>query len=277
MMLILFIFICISTPTIVHASVSSHDWIEETYYGYDTFFENVVNAYKTGSEATLLVTVYNNYWIGAPFWDYRSVNVSAVKICPDWNINYTSIEVDESRPMIIEPLQYHTFTITFTIPNTTIASNLKAHNYRIYVEHVNSTTGAKKVVDTWIYSDSNLASYSATQTIAQEIAQKYANLPLPTFNYPEAQALWSQSMIEENIAQANYMHGHFVEAEFHYQAMDELALQAFNVESSEGAKAANTLTTHANANMMQSYGFIVLGLGVILFGIGMILYGFQRK
>jgi hypothetical protein len=273
----LLILIYISTLPIVNASISSYNWVGETHSGYDPFFEGTVTAYQTESEATVLVTVYNNYWVGAPFWTYQPINISAVKICPDWNMNYTTGEVDENSPLTIEPLQYHTFTITFTIPNIIIASNLVAHDFSIYVEHVNSTIGVKKLVDTWISSGSNLAVYSPIQTIAQEIAQKYASLPSPTFNYPEAEVLWSQAMLEGNIAQASYMHGQFIEAEIHYQAMDDLVTQAFTVESNEGSKVVDTLITHATAHMIQSYGFIVLGLGVILLGIGMIIYIFRRK
>ncbi|UCH37935.1 MAG: hypothetical protein JSV76_01855, partial [Candidatus Bathyarchaeota archaeon] len=147
----------------------------------------------------------------------------------------------------------------------------------IYVEHVNSTTGNKKVVDTWTFSDSNLVVYSPAQTSAQAIAEKYAILPSPSFNYPEAEVLWSQAIIEGNLAETSYMHGQFLEAEFHYQAMDDLITQAFTVESNVGSKVADTAITHATAHMMQSYGFIIIGLGVILLGIGMILYSFRRK
>lgn len=259
----------------VSASISSYNWIGETYVGSDGFFGTYVSAYESGSQATLLVNVYNNYYAGNPYWTYRPVNVSAVKVWCDWNINYTSTEVSENIPVVIEPSQYSTFKIVFTIPNTTVASNLVTHNYRIYVEHVDGTTGVKKIVDTWTYSGSNLAVYSSDQADCMEISQKYSSLNSPpTFRYPEAEILWSKAMLESSIAQTSYTRGDFASARTHYQTMNDLINQAFNTEAIKGS---NTTDATTNATMIQSYGSLLLGLGVILFGVGIIIYGLRKK
>ena len=258
----------------VNAAISSQNWIGETYSGYDSFLGTSVNAYESGAEATLLVRVYSNYWVSNPYWSNRPLNVSAVKVCPDWNINYTSTEVSEESPIVVEPNQYRTFIIKYTIPNTTIASNLVAHTYHIYVEHVNSTTGAKEVIDTWTESDSNLAVYSPEQAVCIEVSQKYAGMSTPTFSYPEAQVMWSRAMLESSQAQSSYSHGDFADAAIHYQAMDDLVVQAFATETTRGSHAADATSTAA---MVQSYGSLLLGLGVALFGTGAIIFGLRRR
>ncbi|UCH37778.1 MAG: hypothetical protein JSV76_00945, partial [Candidatus Bathyarchaeota archaeon] len=64
----LLIFIHICALPIVNASVSSYNWVGEAHSGYDMFFERTVTAYQSESNAKILVSVYNNYWVGAPLW-----------------------------------------------------------------------------------------------------------------------------------------------------------------------------------------------------------------
>jgi len=260
----------------VNASISMHNWIGATYEGYDSFLGTSVIAYEAGAQAKLLVRVYSDYRVGPP-WQYHPVNVSAVKIWADWNINYTSTEVSEDSPIMVEPYQYRTFTIIFTIPNTTIASNLVAHNYQIYVEHVDSTTGAKRIVGTWTSSGSGLAVYSAEQSDCMKIHQKYAGMSAPTFTYPGAEVLWARAMLESSIAERNYQVGNFTDAQTHFRSMDNLVAQAFDTEATKGSATADAATVEANAAMMQSYCYILLGLGLTLFGIGAIIYGMSRQ
>jgi hypothetical protein len=204
----------------VNASISTHNWIGPTYKGSDSFLGTTVTAYKTGSTAKLVVNAYSDYYVGYPYYGYKPVNVSAVKVCPDWNINYTSTEATLDSPTVIQPYQYHIFTINFTMPDTTIASNLIVHNYRIYVEHINSTAGAKKIVGTWTYSGSGFAVYSAEQADSMQIYQKYSGIPTPTFTSPEARILWTRTLVESSIGARSYGLGNFTDAKTHYQAMD---------------------------------------------------------
>jgi len=272
----------------VNASISTHNWIGPTYTGSDSLLGTTVTAYRTGSTAKLVVNVYSNYYVGYPYYGYRPVNISAVKVCPDWNINYTSTEATWDSPIVIQPYQYHLFTITFTVPNTTIASNLIAHSYRIYVEHVNSTGGARKIVDTWTYSGSGLAVYSEEQADTMQIVQKYSGISMPSFTYPEAQVLWTKASLEAAIGARSYRTGNFTDAKIHYTAMDDLIQQALQTESTNGSaladseaysntKNADAATSTANALMVQSYGYILVGLGLTLFGIGAIIYGIRRQ
>ena len=266
----------VKTIICVNAAVSSHNWIEETYTGYDSFLGTSVSAYKSGSNATLFVRVYNNFWVGNPYWSYRPVNVSAVKVLPDWDKNYSSTEVSVDNPIVVEPYQYRIFTITFTVPNTTLASNLVVHNYDIYVEHINGTSGVTELIDTWTESGSNLAIYSADQADCMAIIQKYAGLS-PTFSYPEAQIYWSKAMLESNSAQTSYASGNFADAKVHYHAMDDFINQAFSTESIKGSNAADSVTIQANAAQIQSFGFLLLGFGVSLLGGGVIIYGLRSS
>lgn len=274
-------------------------WVGVTYSGHDDYFRRSVNAYEPGAEATLVVEVHNDYYLGYPYYTYPPVNISAVKVCPDWNINYTSTEVSEDSPIVIEHDQHHIFRITFTVPNTTVASNLVLHEYRIYVEHVNSTTGAKKVVDAWTFSRCDFAVYLAEQDDCMEIKQKYEELIQRcmgdwwydgqlVLTCPEAQCLMTNADLELEEAKRIYQTGDFTEAMIHFQSMGNLTEQALETEATKGSELmdsgidldkalANAAAVEANAVMMQSFGYILLGLGLTFFGIGMIIYGIKRK
>jgi hypothetical protein len=265
----------------VNASISNQNWIGPTYRGSDSFLGTSVTAYKTGSTATLVVNVYSDYYVGYPYYSDRPVNISAVKVCPDWNINYTSTEASLGSPTVIQPNEYRLFTITFTMPDTAIASNLIANNYRIYVEQVNSTTGAKRIVNTWTYSGSELAVYSTEQADSMLIVQKYSGISTPSFSYPEARVLWTEAQLELSIGAKSYQMGNFTDAKIHYQAMDSLFQQALQTESTKGAAFTDSQTYYynktADAVTMQSYGYILMGLGLTLFGVGAIIYGLRRR
>lgn len=266
----------------VNASISTKNWIGQTYEGSDSFLETSVTAYRTGSTAKILVQVYNDFYVGSPYFGIRPVNVSAVKVWLDWNIYYTSTECSQDNPLVVQPYQYRTFTITFTVPATTNASNLFAHNYRIDVEHVHTTwAGPKNIVGTWTYSGTGFAVYSAEQADSMQIYQKYSGIPKPTFTSPEAQILWTRALVESSIGARSYGIGNFTDAKIHYQTMDSSIQQAFQTEATKGGAYTDSQTYSnnitANATMMQSYGYILLGLGLTLFGVGTVIFVMRKK
>jgi len=50
-----------------------------------SFRRTSVTAYKECKTAKLVVNVYSDYYVYYLYYSYRPVNVSAVKVCPDWN------------------------------------------------------------------------------------------------------------------------------------------------------------------------------------------------
>lgn len=278
--------ISMSMTSVVQAYISDYRWIGACYYGYDYFLDDSVVAYETDEDATLIVSVYSSWYVGYPIYDYVPVNVSAVKVGFDWGVNYTSTECSEASPVQIEPFESRVFTVTFTVPATTTASNLVVHWYTIYVEHVNSTTGPKKIVGTWTEYDDDFAVYSADQTDAQELAQKLDEYDYPApaagvINYYrsdcfEARVLWEEGTREEAAGYDSYNSGNFTDAKTHYENAKTKYDEALSVLSSRGKELENVDITSANAAMNESLAWIIFGIGMVLIGVGVIIYAVKK-
>jgi len=248
-------------------------WIDPVFSGSDPFYGTNVNAYGNGSTAKVVFRLYNDYWI----WpNYRTVNVSAVHVWFDWNQNYS---VTYATPLQVGPLQTRTFTISFTVPNTTIASNMYYHTWKIYVEHVNATTGTTKLRTRWTYNpsypstDYYFAVYSPDQADAtalyEELNAKIASAP--SFSSYEAQQFWSKTVTERNIGRDMYhQYGDFADAETHYQAgldnfdqamaaetaydeaRDRLRIEEDEADIRRDNATAEAAVTEANAAMIEA-------------------------
>lgn len=285
---LLTVLISISTINLAQATISSYNWIASIYRGYDEFYGSHVVAYEAGSNAILAVSVYSDYYVGYPYYDYRPVNVSAVKVGFDWGRNYTSTEASEANPVQIEPYQSRVFTVDVNVPETIVASNLVTHTYTIYVEHVNSTTGAKEIVDTWTESGyPNFAVYTEDQADAQESYQELDALRYmtPLFITSEARIAWTQHQIEKSIGSTYYRRGDFTNAKTHYQTALDLVNQSFSAEATRGTGLEDALTNFMNkageASGTQSQAFMILSVGVsvgiILIGVGVIIYATAKR
>jgi len=282
----------------VNAYVSSVNFIGPLYRGYDAFYGDSVVAYEAGSNATLAVAVYNDYY-------YYLVNISAVIAGFDWGINYTSTEATEDTPIQIQPYQTRVFTITFPIP--TNVSNLVRHSCTIYVEHVDRLTGTpKNIVGTWTYTRSDFAVYSIDQADAQNLYQQLISIGVVTYygpyyyyyylppiaNFPylpivssEARMLWTQARTEASTGSMFYAQGDFASAKTYYQTACNMANQSLTIEAEKGilleesiAKLADSIsqasTTQSQASLILSIG---VSIGVIMVGIGAILYGLAKR
>lgn len=211
----------------VEANIHWWSWIGPQYS--DPIW-GTVTAFKENSTATLLVTVRNN--LSPP----KQLNVSAVKVLLDWNINYSSTEASVDNPMVIPPslwaTQYYTFTISFTIPATSVASNLFQHYYWIYVEEVNATTGPKKVTTHDVSSGSGFVVYSSSQYDAQTLREEIDEIitQYPSLSSAEAQALKTDAIMERNAGEDSYKGRDFDSAKTHYQTALTLLNQMITVE-----------------------------------------------
>ena len=254
----------------VRADIESVAWRGSTHKGTDEYYGADVFAYEAGSTAILDLVVHNDYG--------QDINVSKVKVGFDWNINYTT---EFSPPYVIKDGNRTFFTVTFTVPSTTVASNLVLHGYTIFVEHVNATG---QIVDTMTTGDTyrknpNFAVYSADQADAQELHQIISNMPKPSFNSTSARLLVYKAQNETSIGEALYERGDFAGAKAHYSTSLILYNEAYTEEETRGVKREDldVRLVEAQINNLQAWASMVsslsttsmlLGLAIVLFGIG---------
>jgi hypothetical protein len=210
------------------AYISTFQWFGQRH-SYDPYYDSSwPTVFPEGTIATLMVTVYNP----SGMWD---LNVSAVKVLMDWNVNYTSTECNTTNSAVMPPRTYHTFTVTFTVPSTSIASNLFLHGYVIYVEEVNATSGPHTAMlhDSW--SGYGFIVYSTGQKEAQQLYDE-VNLLFdiygsnPSFSDTAASALWRDGTAHYEMGVASYRSGDFGTAKTHYETAVGQLNQALSTE-----------------------------------------------
>ncbi len=281
MMIILPTLTLISTMFIgtAKADITSYSWQAPTFKGDDSFYGAPydIYAYETGSTATLIVTVENDYKeADVP----KPINISAVGVRFDWNDAYNSTECSLDNPVTLEFGKFATFAVSFSVPSTGKATNQYLHGYEVYVEHVNSTTGPKEVVEAWEESHTrfpDFAVYSTNQTDAQDLAQMLDVLPLPTFTSARANLLVYRAQNETTYGDRLYIRGDFLEAKNHYATALSLYTEAYVAEENYGVKLEDLDITIAEAEVkyFESMGAAVAGLPIMfsLFGVSAVLFG----
>ncbi len=265
--------IAASTAPAANASIGSWTWIATlTRNTYDSFYGGTVTGYEEGTQATLVVNVYNNYPGGHP------INISAVKVSLDWGENYTSTETTMDTPFVLDYGDSHVFTITFTMPDTTSVSNYVTHGYTIYAEHVNSTTGPREIRAYWSQSGTGFAIFSADQAEAKtalEGLDAYPSMSLPFFT-AGARELLTESLIAESMGDREYAAGNFANAKTNYQNALTLMQDAYANETKRWGSFENTLEgllSGAQSMLVnQGYAWLLFGVAFLLMGIGAIVY-----
>ncbi len=236
----------------VQASIEDWMWIEPTFRGFDDFYGTSVIAYTQGSTAELAVTL-NNVIPMLP----DVLNVSAVIVGFDWAINYSSTEVSMNNPYQLNASRpRHTFTVTFTVPSTSVASNMFLHTYTIYVEYVNATTGPKERIGTFSVSSDSFAVYSSDQGIAVTINKAIGVYYTTLYPYPfvdvEADVLYNRGYAEFALADNAYANGDFTTARTRFEAASSLLDEAFAKES-ERWSASQQAETNADSALANYY------------------------
>jgi hypothetical protein len=276
----LFLFSVMNIPT-SRASIGNYNWMGTMIRNsYDDFYGTSVTGYEEGSTANLVVAVANDYFLAG------QINVSAVKVGFDWGINYSSSECSTDNPFVIPMFQYHVFNVNFTVPSVLMTSNLVTHGYTIYVEHVNSTSGSKRVVGSWTTSGSSFAVFSTDQADAYNFKQAINAYPTSTFdNIPlltaNARQLMLESSAAKSIASSAYARGDFGTAKTQYNMSLNFIQQAWSNETSKWStfedafvdilRGGGTLLT------FQGYAWILFGIGFTLMSIGVLVYLTRRK
>ncbi len=265
--------ISMSMTRSIQANISNYSWVETTYRGNeDPFFApNYIVAYTAGSLAKLVVSV--NSYVGT-----RPANVSAVKVRLDWGETYASTECSVDTPVQIEPDETRVFSVSFSVPPITTASNLVLHDYTIFVEYVNSTTGPKEIIYTETQSDDDFAVYSQEQADAMEVRTQLDAIfdHSPSFNSPKAEVLWSEAKAENATAVRRYEAGKFFAANASFYNALDLVDQALEAEDERGSALEDAQTNYFSAAMTQGYGRLLIGLGIVFIGIAAIIYAIKK-
>jgi hypothetical protein len=250
------------------------------------FYKTDIIGYKTGEKASLVVPVNNNLVGGS------TMNVSSVIINFDWDQNITLDST--ASPVEIRNGQTHVFTVNFTVPSTTTASNMWAHTYRIHIEHVNATGYPLTpwTVDWnsfWGY-EYRFAVFSETQAEALELSQIITriegNPPIKNLSiYLESSAAKLavyKAQNETSNGDTLYQRGDFVGAKARYNAALILYNSVYTAEETMGellddlfvrGKGAEISNWEAGASLAASFSTtsMLLGVAVVLFGIGYII------
>jgi hypothetical protein len=288
----------ISTSAInsAHAYIERFTWLPPYMKkGYDSHYGAYVVIYKDGSTVNLIVPVEND-------WYLNGLNVSKVIVSFDWGQNKT---LDLSAN--IEQVGWHEteiFTVGFTASATEAASSDWPHEYTIYVEHVNATTGPVETVDTWSrpwnwWSPSYLfVVFPADQANAYDSSQEYDSYasayPTYSFSNINASQLAGQASIKGSLGDMYYTRGDYSLAETQYQNALNLYNQALAAEAEWETKLenaeleialteaeanmamANAMQRQADAAVNQSYSWVLFGVGFVLMGIATIVYAYRK-
>lgn len=242
--------------------------------------------YEHDSTVSLLVPVTNHN-------TSNGLNVSRVIISFDWGQNKNKTLDLSANIVQIELGGAEVFKVTFTASATEAVTSEWAHDYTIYVEHVNATTGPTKIVGTWQRTRAQLFAelfvvYSTDQAEAWELKQMISRIesndPFKhlTFNSTEAKLAVYEAQNETSNGDALYQRGDFVEAKAHYNAALILYNVAYSAEKTLGPKLDDLFIREiesrisnyeASASLAASFSTtsILLGSAVVLFGIGYII------
>jgi len=264
--------------------------------GYDGYYSAYVVIYKDGSAVNLIVPVKNDQY-------QNGLNVSKVIINFDWGQNKT---LDLSAN--IEQVGWHEteiFTVSFTASATEAVSSDWPHEYTIYVEHVNATTGPVETVDeTWSrpwnwWSPSYLfVVFPTDQANAYDSSQEYDSYasayPAWSFSNINASQLAGQASIKASLGDMYYTRGDYASAETQYQTalnlynqalaaeaewetkVEEAELEIALTEAEANMATANAMQRQADAAVNQSYSWILFGIGFVFMGIATIVYAFRK-
>lgn len=282
----------------VEAGIEEIDWLPPYVMkgNEGLFYQETIVGYEDGATVTAKIQVENDYWY--PY----TMNVSAVIISFDCNVNYSSTEVSKTNPYELAYYETYVFTVEFA-PSISDISNLYAHTYKIIVEHVDK---AGDPLSPWVSEYYYLTSYkfalfSENQTDATDLYSEYEALKnsypggyYVTWQDAEAQMLAVQASGDAYLGDLYYKRGDFASAETQFQSAIDLYNQAItkdcawrttyqeaqlNVTQMQAEAAltgADAAMRQADAAITQSYAYIMFGIGLIIIGIGIVIYGARK-
>ena len=279
----------------VQAYIERFTWLPPYMQkGYDSHYGAYVVIYRDGSSVNLIVPVENEGYSSG-------LNVSRVIVSFDWGQNKTLV------PSTIEQVELgetKTFTVSFTASATEAVSSDWAHEYTIYVEHVNATTEPTKIVGTWSRSwnywspQYKFVVFPTDQANATDLSNEYDSyasaFPTGSFSNINASQLAGQASIEASLGDTYYARGDHASAETQYQTALDLYSQALVAEREWQTKVeeanlaialteadanlatANAMLRQADAAVTQAYSWILFSLGFVFMGIATIVYAYRK-
>ena len=265
-----------------NAAINNFNWIGAvTRNNYDDFYGTSITAYAEGTFADLVVNVYNDYgYYGVP------INVSAVKVGFDWGVNYTSGECSIDNPFSVSSQQSHVFTINLTVPSASLASNVVVHSYTVYVEQVNSTSGNKRIVDTWTQSGFGFVVFSTDQADAYNYRKQVEIYPSSVYyGIPIITAKGRELVLKSNVAKSMgsdaYTRGDFSKAKVYYKDSLDYIEQAWSNETDKWSTFENSLVDllkgGGNLLTFQGYAWLLFGIGFLIISIGALIYLSRKR
>ncbi len=256
-------------------------WTGTANSGTDLFFNTQVAAYRTGTTATLIVTVTND----GP----TAINVTKVTVFMDWGTNYTSTQASTTNPVTIAPRTLGvspsaSFIITFTVPDTTTASNLFVHSYSRIAEFTILTNPTSR--DSTRLAATNFAVYSTDMADDVALMQKLPSslsstsspcasgvvggVSINTFKTAEANSLCIQAASELTQGNQAYTRGDFAGAKTHLQTANDLWSKALSTEASSGSQ-----TTLGGA--VWGWGILLVGIAAIIGTVSGSIYIMRKR
>jgi hypothetical protein len=233
-----------------------------TGYQSEPYWDYIV-VYEDGATVSLLVSVMNDAY------PTQTLNVSKVIInFYDMGKNKTLDYSASPHPITYNNVEY--FTVTFTANVAEAGVGSLDHVYRVYVEHVNATSGPTIRVGTYtlywddVYPYYKFVVWSSAQANADTLATEYqyyeSNFPWSWFNSIEARQLAFQATIHGDMGSTAYNDEDYSSAVTHYQTAldlygDALAAEQDWVSTNQDAELNVTLTeaaatmTDANASL----------------------------
>ncbi len=257
-----------------YASINSVHWIAPLVDDFDSYYGTNIIGYQAGTIAQFAISINDNY--------ASNMNISAIKIWFDWGVNYTDNNptFNSTSPAVIGPGLLRVFTVSFTLPDNSVASNLVTHDYTIYVEDVNTTGGVIPhfAFEGFTRSGSDFAVLSSAQADAWNMLKQidqYMNY-LPTFMTSQAKQQLLQARIAENLGNTAYDSGDFSGAASYYANASTYIQNAYSDEYDKTLQFENAFLGVANGavNMlnMMGIGYTLFGIGFFFMGIGVLVY-----
>ena len=312
--------ICLASLVTIHpvqAGISgTPTWVKPAWVWknvQDPFLGTFSVAYIAGSKWNLNVWIYNDATNSTDAFieekEKMSARIYRIAVWFDWNRFYnTTLDVTMKYGEI------RLFTINGTTEETSIASNLFTHNYKIYVEYRISYQKGGTITQekTWATNEVSGFAVLSQQQYDSALADVnfwsyYFDVDDFCLSYAESSVLMYQGNYEAGVALNYYRRGEFSDALQHYNNASSLVDRALSSYKSKRATyEANTGTSmldrsidrylaeteylRANATvattmaraaaiatMVNSFAFMFFGLGFIVFGVAAIFYAHRRK
>jgi hypothetical protein len=252
-------------------------WIGPAFSGNDPYYNQTVYAYRTGTTAVLAVAVTNaSSTKGAS----NVINVTNVGITFDWGQTFNSTQASEAKPIPVSSAVRVIF-VNFTVPDTSIASNLYRHYYTVTVNYksANRTNTFQTLRGSFQLSAQNFVIYSGDQADARNLKNVYNSFPAfrftPNNMSAQAQILLDQATNESRTGDGYYAAGNFAAAKQSYSnAVNDVNLALSDEQSYltmiQGLQTSQIQAEINSLNAMTSF-FNGLSTMWVLFGIGWVL------